>query len=269
MKKILLSLASVALSTSAFAAVPTDQWSTGELMIGFYSAVEDKSLTVNLGSFEQFALNDGATTSLSIVNTADLVSVYGANWATRTDLTWTVTGAVWTSAVNGLTRNTVFATTVDGNTAIVGANETTLVNDRGDIQGLGLLFNSTDTLSNGSTVVIDSAASNVNSFYSIQANTPNARFGPQNNGIVGTNSVLDLYGLVPTSGTGAAPTGLATDGTGLVWARGTNALGSFTLNNSGLSFTATSAIPEPASFAAIGGLAVLGLAASRRRRVQA
>jgi hypothetical protein len=53
----------------------------------------------------------------------------------------------------------------------------------------------------------------------------------------------------------------------VVFTRGTNYLGYFTLSSNGLNYTASgTAIPEPSSYAVLGGLVALGYSAIRRRR---
>lgn len=265
-----LVLSAVAFSSAAYAAVSTDLIEAGDIFIGFYAASGEgagRNLIVNLGAYQQFDNRDGGSFSVTNVAIADLSGIYGADWNTRTDLVWTVTGFTSNTSVDGLTRNSVFASSprVDiGNApdAIASNNDSALALDRTNIETIKNLFNVTDTTAN-STVSVNVDATHSQAFTNRQNANNTARFGPLGaNDASGTN-ITDFYGLVPTSG-GIAPAGnAAANG----WTRGSNYLGTFTLDATGLTFTAsTSAVPEPASFAALGGLVALGFAASRRRR---
>jgi hypothetical protein len=97
------------------------------------------------------------------------------------------------------------------------------------------------------------------------------RFGPTNQIVAsGAGSALDFYAVIPT---GVTPSGLAVDGTEFLYASGANLLGKVYLDASGLSYLASgspaSAVPEPSTYAALAGAAVLGLAAYRRRLARA
>lgn len=273
-KLLALSAASIAATVSVFGATTSDTQGAGDVLLGFYTASgtgATQNLIVNLGSYTQFESNNGATTNFSANIVADLAATYGASWNSRTDLEWTVTGANYTSSINGLTRNTIFSTSPraqigDAPTSIASGSDSTLSAVRVNIQAIANTYNNTDTTVNGTVnVIVD--GTNSDSLYARQQTANAAQFGPNTANLATGTSISDFYGLVPTSG-GTAPTGLSTDGSGLVWARGTNYLGYFTLSNSGLSFTAsgTSAIPEPSSYAALCGLAVMGYVAAGRRR---
>ncbi len=268
-----LSLAALAATSAAFAATTSDPQGAGDILIGFYTSTgtgATQNLIVNLGSYTQFENNNGSTVSFSANIVADLAATYGANWNSRTDLEWTVTGATYATVVNGLTRNTIFSASPrvsvgDAPSAISSGSDSTLSAVRTNIQAIANTYNLTDTTVNGTVnVVVDS---NVDSLYSRQQTSNAPQFGPNNANVAAGTTISDFYGLVPASG-GTAPTGLSTDASGLVWGRGTNYLGYFTLSGSGLSFTAsgTSPIPEPSSYAAILGLAAMGYVAAGRRR---
>lgn len=265
-----LALAAVAFSSAAYAAVPTDTIGPGDVFIGFYAASGEgagRNLVVNLGGYQQFDNRNGGSFSITNVAIADLSSIYGADWNTRTDLKWAVTGYTSNTAVDGLTRNTVFASSArtdigDAPNAIASNNDGTLQLDRTNIESIKNLFNSSNTTGN-STVAVNEDGSLSTSFTQYQIANNNLRFGPLNNNDANGANISDFYGLVPTSG-GVAPAGnAAANG----WTRGSNYLGYFTLDASGLTFTASgSAVPEPSSYAAIGGVVALGFVASRRRR---
>jgi hypothetical protein len=166
--------------------------------------------------------------------------------------------------VDGLTRNSIFATAVSGAAPIASASDGILGTVRSNVSSIGTAFNAFDTTAH-STVSVVVASSNVNSMQARLTTNNSAQFGASNQNVTTATSVSDFYALVPTTG-GTAPNGLATDGDGIVFARGTNLLGTFTLDASGLSYVSgASAIPEPSTYAALAGAVVLGLAASRRR----
>jgi hypothetical protein len=270
MRKLFSSLTVAAVVTaSASAAVPPDTFDAGDLMIGFYSATENLNLVVNLGAYQQFDNRDGGSFSVSRLLVSDIASVYGANWNSRTDIVWTVTGATYASSIDGLTRNTIFASSPRaslGDSPISIAASTDAfqsTNDRSQIASIFQGYNTaTTTVEGGYAVVQDVGASTV-AFRDYQITTPTSAFGTFNDNDTTSANISDFYGLVPTSG------GIDPSGTALAsgWTRGTNYLGYFTLDSSGLSFT--SAIPEPSTYAAFGGLAALGFAVMRRRRNQA
>ena len=95
MKKFLLTafLAAVGLALPAQAQV---QANLGDLVLGFRATGgtgQNVNLEVNLGSVAQFQGQAANTTLLiSRLAAADLVATYGANWATRTDLSWGIVG---------------------------------------------------------------------------------------------------------------------------------------------------------------------------------
>ncbi|MCS6244246.1 MAG: PEP-CTERM sorting domain-containing protein [Opitutus sp.] len=263
-----LFLASVVTASSAFAATTTDTFAAGDILLGFFTSTgvgAGSNLMVNLGSFGQFDNNDGSTVNFSSSIVSDLNATYGSDWNTRTDIKWSVTGATFAASVDGLTRNSIFATAVSGAAPIASASDGILGTVRSNVSSIGTAFNAFDTTAN-STVSVVVASSNVNSMQARLTTNNSAQFGASNQNVTTATSVSDFYALVPTTG-GTAPTGLATDGDGIVFARGTNYLGTFELKASGLSFTASgaSAIPEPSTFGALAGAAVLGLAATRRR----
>ncbi len=263
-----LILATAVTASSAFAATTTDTFAAGDILLGFFTSSgtgAGQNLMVNLGAFSQFENNDGATINFSSSIVADLNDTYGSDWNTRTDIKWSVTGATFATSVDGVTRNTIFATAVDGAAPIASASDGILASVRSNVSSIGTAFNAFDTTAN-STVSVVVASSNANSMQARLTTNNSPQFGAIGQNVTTATTVSDFYALVPTSG-GTAPTGLATDGDGIVFARGTNLLGSFALDASGLSFTASgaSAIPEPSTYAALVGAAVLGLAASRRR----
>jgi hypothetical protein len=260
----------------AFAAVPTDTYDAGDILLGFYTASgtgATKNLMVNLGSYEQFDNNNGATVAFAPGLVADLVATYGSNWNTRTDITWAVTGTIGSSAISGMPRNTIFATSPRVNAgnspvSIFSNTQSALGAVVTPVSAISNIFNVTDTTTNSSvTVVVDGG--NPDSFFTRQGSNSGPQFNTSTNNDTNGLNISDFYGLVPTSPTNGttAPSGAATDADGLVFARGTNYLGYFTLSSNGLNYTASgTAIPEPSSYAVLGGLVALGYSAIRRRR---
>jgi len=256
------------------AATTTDTFTAGEILLGFYASSgtgASKNLVANLGSFGNFDNNDGATVSIlgsSLVS--DLVATYGANWNSRTDITWSVTGANFAQSVAGLTRNTIFATSprasvTDAPISITGGSDGTLAGIRLNVNSINTAYDAATTTANSTvTVVID--GSNSDSMQARMVLSASPQFGTDNTNSAASVTISDFYGLVPTSG-GIAPNGAAVDTDGVVFTRGTNYLGYFTLSSNGLNYTASgTAIPEPSSYAVLGGLVALGYSAIRRRR---
>jgi hypothetical protein len=276
MKKQILSLAAaLSLGASAFAAVPTDTWNSGELLLSFATTASTTNLVVNLGSFSQFATFDGATTNLTRLNVADLANTFGS-WNSDANLKYAIIGATATSGTTAATGGVLSAGTIFTVSPRFNINSTptaitaqTISTQNGDITDISAAgnngYNNADTAGFSNTFTVGILKDNVNSFFARQNTTPTVRFGTaQDQTAVGT-TIVDLYGLTPASGLGS------TNATATGWnSRGATLLGSFELSSSGLSYTAVGvAIPEPSTYAALGGLVALGFAASRRRRVQA
>ena len=232
--------------TSIQAGTTVDTFTEGEILLGVYASGgvgATQNLMANLGSFENFDNADGQTTALlggSLV--ADLVATYGASWNSRTDLIWTITGATFATSVKGLTRNTIFAASPresvgDSPIEIASGSDGTLAGIRGPIASIAGYYDILPTTNNSTVTVIGDGAY-TDSINARQNATASPQFGAGNTKAATGTSILDLYGLVPTS-LGTAPNGAATDADGVVFKRGTNYLGYFTLNSNGLSFTAT------------------------------
>jgi len=126
MKKIFIPafLALTALAASAQAQVTT---SYGDLILGFRASSgtgQNVNLEVDVGSITTFkAVAAGKTLVVSHLAAADIASVYGANWATRTDLVWGVVGTTSRTATgpDGEPASTLWATNPE---AIAGIQST-------------------------------------------------------------------------------------------------------------------------------------------------
>lgn len=283
----LLALAGFGLAApAATAATVAYSNTTGDLLLGFRATGgtgATQTYLVNLGAasaFRDYAAGD-PTTSF-VVNTtqiasgaftskiigdigADLAATFGADWYTRADLFWSVSGATQqiTGTVNGDPLKTVYATKGENT---FGTVETSW--DRGSptaqgtpnskILAMGTAYNGDTSTANSNHGVVYNHT-DINSYEDYMpggsGSTPTAAFsyfaggieGNFGNGVLNgaTNAALDLFRL--QSGTGA----------------GTYE-GSFTISNTGaLSFGAVS-VPEP-SRALLVAMGACGLVLRRRR----
>jgi hypothetical protein len=249
MKKIIIaSLLAVGLSGSAFAAVNSD------LILGFTndgsvnSNGQSVNLEIDLGQVSQFQVG-GAYAGGGTFNVLDLTSlganaigaVYGSDFATNTGLTWAVVG----TSGNTTTTRTLWATQTAPTSVLDGVASTA-----GYI-GKASLTQATPaakivTYYNGLT----SSSAQIATTFSGSWKTTDAAltfFNPvtQLSSTVGTAS--DLYQVAAVANQAGT------------------FLGTFDITSSG-ELTFSTAIPEPSTYAAILGAAVLGFVALRRRR---
>ena len=103
----LLSFASFTTSLHAIPAV------VGDLILGFRagsSPGSETNLEVNLGPASAFyGAASGTTSVLTRLAVQDLIETYGANWNTRTDLSWGLIGTTGTSTNTGAPARTIWA----------------------------------------------------------------------------------------------------------------------------------------------------------------
>ncbi|MEY5009838.1 MAG: hypothetical protein RLZZ253_977, partial [Verrucomicrobiota bacterium] len=95
-------------------------YSPGDLLMGFRvtgGTGAGTSYVVNIGQASQFLSGDGSSGAATVVTpalsgvTADLTALFGANWATRSDLYWSVSGtSSFDAAVGTEPAKTLFAT---------------------------------------------------------------------------------------------------------------------------------------------------------------
>jgi hypothetical protein len=291
MKTRLLPTAALALAGAMLLApvarATTLAYSAGDLILGFRAFSGTGATTdyeVNLGSGSLFLSGGGQASALHTISLgnlgADLTSIFGASWNTRSDVFWGIAGATQNSVSNGIPKQTLFASKAEttlgqSSVAWVAAGAGTQAVPSGLINGgLGSGvqgYNKGDTIS-GNTISSNvtggliQATSGGNSYASYMSSNGSgvvtSAFGYFSGGIEGNfgagtaGSVLDLFELT-TANSGNAGT----------------LVGGFQLDNSGvLSFSnnvgdfAVGAVPEPSTYAALFGAAVMGFAVWRRRK---
>ena len=249
-----------------------------DLVLGFRQGAGSTSLEINLGNITQFTGNTAAGISgtLSLGNLdALLTSTYGASWASDSTLNWGVAGTagtlsaatngqaartlwvsdVWTTAAGTLgTQNSVAYGTAFG-TSVAGTAASKISNVYNGLSGATAaqtLSGSAVALPSGGNAWLTQETTGASAF--TVAGLTNTKFNNQVTRLAtGTSySASDLFSITPINAATSSSTffgtfALATDGS--------------------LSFTGSvSAIPEPSTYAAIFGAAVLGFVAVRRRR---
>ena len=273
----MLALACAALFASTNANA-TLAYNDGDLILGFRATGGTGASTdylVNLGSDSSF-LTGSSQLTLNVGNiAADLSSIFGAGWKTRSDLFWSVSG-VQKFAGNTLPNNSMFATNAETTIGALGTQNSTAwprVSSFGagtpalKIQSMATKFtlgttgaiSGTDQIeSTNSAFALIQPTSQTNSFASFMPNGINttgaSAYGYFNGttGIEGNfgsgtaGTVLDLYSLTPGSGASSF-------------------IGNFSINDSAQVTYTPTGVPEPTSIAILGaGAAMLGMV--RRRR---
>jgi hypothetical protein len=261
-----LALAGAALiETSASAQVIT---STGDLVLGFQitdnagtGATTD--LEVDLGAYSNFTTLEGSGSVLNLnvggvvdsglggLSATDLSSTYGAGWNSRTDLTWSVFGTrgnpskeSFLSSPSGATLNDETSTPL-GN--LSGKMGTVVTNLNGQAQ-----------TANSATASTALQTSTVGS-YTFQITGNNAFTSDWNNGgsVGGTQQGVSSAGATSLELFDLTNHSSSTPGI---------EVGTFTLGSNGsLTFTATSAVPEPSTYALMGVGAFMLMLVMRRR----
>ena len=261
LRSILSAAASFALIASgASAALP---YNDGDILLGFRAAAGDGSTTCYLVRLGPATLFTGASGQVNVPLgnlKTDLANTYGADWSTRADLFWSVSG-VQKASGNGFPTNTMFASRPEqtpGTQSVpwprfsafgAGPPVQKMLIMSGEANQLGYNAGTSNaggldqTESTNVTGGLFQSTSSTNNYASFQpggtnSNTSSA-FGVFANGIDGTfangtsRSVLDFYKLEP--GSGSAPL-----------------VGAFRLDNNGnLTFTTDISIFAPPATVAI------------------
>ena len=230
-------LSSIAAAATIFTAAPAAQaalnYSDGDLFLSFRATGGQGATTdyiVNIGPASQFIGTSGSV-SVALGNIVgvgsvldDLVSIYGADWRTRTDFLWSISG-VQKAAGNGFAKNTMFASNKE---PVAGTQSTPWTSPSAFGAGtpaLKMQTMGTPGYSAGTTSVSPGQTESTNSTKALSQNTAaansyasympggtnttgssafgyfNSALGIENNFDGGTaSSVLDLYKLEPASG---------------------------------------------------------------------
>lgn len=255
--------ASIALLLSSTSAKAALSYTDGDIFIGFRVAgAAQDSLLVDLGSYTQF-LNPASSTLTFGTGTLgqDLTTLYGANWADRTDLSWSIFGTYSSDGTSLLAsrsrsnldvQSTPWPSISLANRNLTG---TAIVTVENGFAGTG--FSGTSTTDITTANAGRQVGTGVNSYYA--AVNPANDFGRWNS-IEGSNASgidntrLDLFIVSDAGNTELLP--------------GTSP-GSFTIGSSGtVTFEAFAPVPEPGT-AGFAGACLLGLMAVRRRHAQA
>ncbi len=233
-------------------------YTAGDLFLGFRAsggtgATQD--YLVNIGQLSQFSLQNGASFSLSLGNIgADLTSLYGADWNTRSDVFWSVSGTDYDGGAVIVptlyaTKPRNFADLGTPSTPWKGRSTSLQTSTASQFQALHIYYtqNGTATVNSAAATFQDASADNSYAFFTAQAldfDVWQTIEGSFLNGASGT--VLDYYKIDPVFNQNAAR------------------LGIFTINNAGtVTFTA---VPEPATLALLAMALVIFLRIAVQRR---
>jgi len=251
----LITVTALALAAFAFASNSASaQVSTPatDLVLGFEindatGAGANTNLEIDLGAASLF-VSSYTVNSFSSVLGADLTSIYGSNWATRSDLVWGVGGVLGTSESTGfdLTSQVALKTGTSsalasaygnvGSLAAGTANGTAVTSASGAAVPTGNSNSWTGARTAGSTTTDDFQLPN------------SSGGGSETTGPVGS---IDLYTFVPNTNSRSEPLAVD-DGTFKLALNGSSPVFSF------------NAAPEPSAYA-LGIAAVLLFAVLRRR----
>ena len=252
--------------------------SADDLILGFRATGgtgAGTNLELDLGSISNYVnatsgstLDLGSLLSSSSLGAAGTIdSVYGADWATRSDLTWGLVatqGSVTASGPDGEVAKTIWMSSGANSSALDGTASGAVINGKASsFMGNALAKIATiypafpgsaqavDATSAGSWTVAEGTGPNVWSGIFARSTFEN------NTNIAGNNGsyvASDLYQVSPV---------LNQPGT---------YLGTFAITNAGevtFSAAAGAAIPEPTTYAAFIGAGALGFSMLRRRKVVA
>jgi hypothetical protein len=247
---------------AATASATTLSVGTGDLVLGFQTTGigSTNNVEIDLGAVSGYQTAFSNSQSLVIGNfNADLTAAYGSDWNTRSDITWSFAG----NLSNTNPTKTVFVSKVE---TVVGVQSAAFTSSFSNgtlgtaITGTSLAISGLNakesTTNSDTTAILDSSLGNA---YTAAFGTDGLAYRIFVKGDVqnttdiapGSYSVSDLY-QVKASGAYTY-------------------LGSFGLSDTGVlsySFSAStfSAVPEPSTYGALAGAAVLGFVGFRRRR---
>lgn len=253
--------ASLALAAGA----QTLSTTASDLLLGFRASSgtgSSSNLEVDLGAFTSFTSDgsyaDGALHLIGNLSAADLSDTYGASWNSRSDLTWGIVGTTG----NALSGFTVFASKMEATAGVQSdaydsRSKATLNSAATAINPAISNLSGLATTANSSFATVVASSDSI-SWSHFQASTPGISFNTfDTDGIFENNTnfssgyiVSDLYKLSANTVAYVGSFALASDG-------------KLYYSSSAASF---SAVPEPSTYAAILGVAVLGFVAVRRRR---
>jgi hypothetical protein len=272
----LAGLACLALLTGGAQAVTV---ATGDLILGFRASGGQgagTNLEVNIGHASAYTNPSSSSFAVSGLSVLDLVSTYGANWNTRSDLSWGIVGTTGTDIVGSAPARTIWASNAEG---VPGTPSSAWT--RSSASGLQNASNAISTMYSGPSGALSSgiatANSSVSSFidntlggsWTVQDDLTSGvsfrRFNPTVTGALNTipatpavydgtrgYTVLDLWEIRPGTsgdpGTLVGAFGLSSDG-GLVFS-----------SNPGV----FAAVPEPSAI--LTGLGAAFALLIRRRR---
>ena len=265
LRNLAFSLITLGAATVAQAVTPAPvTYSPDDLLLGFRAtggtgATQDSVIDIGQASLYRDASGPFVVLGLGDI-ASDLVAVFGANWYTRSDLFWSITGTPGTLAVGADAAKTLYATREE---LIAGTESDPWKGGASGTQGtttgkmvsfsqqfVTTLGGGANNSTSNSSVAIIQSTSDVNSYASFMpggnntdATTAFKFFNPTVEGAAG--SVLDLY-RIPVGYNIPAPS-----------------IGTFQLNSSG-ALTFTSKVPEPSSLGLLAAASAMLLA--RRRK---
>ncbi len=272
-KKLLAMLAMVGISAAA-TPVNAATFAAGDLLLGFHASGgtgASSTYVVNLGQADTIYRDATGNISSIIDIGSALTAIYGADWSTRSDLSW---------GIAGVRSNAATGAVVDGDpvkTSYVSAAQTmispgtqqstewvvpgsttraTIANNISDVQAAFAAAAGYGGTNGNLTAEIFTSVDNSWE----DKNTGMDSFGlgdtiEGNFGAGASGTALDLYRILNTN-TGANPTGIV--GTG-------SYEGTFTISSDGVVSFSVGAVPEP-SRAILAGAGLAGLMLRRRRR---
>jgi len=255
-KFITTALLAVGLTGSAFATTPSD------LILGFRDTSNPaNNLEIDLGQASALAGGSGTVTLTNLLSlgSSSINTVYGSGWNTSSTLLWGVAGTSGTTT----TTRTLWASSVANSSLLDGVATTTAYNG-GSVTGqatpaskIATVYAGLTAVTSGNVAVLDATGGQS---WSVNE-TPTLAFGKfaiasfeNNTAITGNYVASDIYQIAPVSGQAGSYIG-----TVAIWANGDVTFSTIPL----------APVPEPSTYAAILGAAVLGFVIYHRRMVQA